>query len=148
MKFSWKGLILAPLVIPFFYSIGFMALVSSGNLLGSFLIVFLAGCVFSYCTTVFLFLPCLFLASKLKPLTVQLTSFLGAVLGGAVSIPIAWLMFLSSGHNSGPPQGSFGVYLVQEVMNPVVLALPAGGWVTALVYWFLADQPSGGVDQN
>ena len=68
MRFSWTGLILAPLAVPVFNA----ALLSF--LLGErpglmFLFLLAAGCIVSYGTTIFLFLPCLFLLSLWTPVT-------------------------------------------------------------------------------
>jgi hypothetical protein len=141
MKFTWKGLILAPLSVTFVYSIAFIILFSSASPVFAFLLFFAIGSFFSYCATVFLFLPCLYLTAKITPLTLRLTCALGTVLGGVAYIPLAWVMFRSSGDNSGPPQGTFGEYLWQQLFEPVAWAFPVGGLVTALVYWFLVNQP-------
>jgi hypothetical protein len=147
MIFSWKGLALAPLPIPFIYSIAFVILAQSGSPLILFLILFAFGGFVSYCTTLCLFLPCLFLISKLKLLTVHLTCLLGMVLGGFIYLPIAWQIFLTSGDNSGPPQGSFGDYLWRDLLfEPITWAFPVGGLVTALIYWVLVNQQPKGND--
>ena|SRR6266478_1837514 len=68
MRFSWKGLILAPLLVPTL----FCAVVSSfqdGNAALEFLILMVPCCVISYCTTIFLFLPSLYLLSFWRPMT-------------------------------------------------------------------------------
>jgi hypothetical protein len=67
MRFSWTGLILAPLLVPVMISMIVAPMLSSpqdmGNPVLGFLILLIAGCVVSYGTTIFLFLPCLFLLS-------------------------------------------------------------------------------------
>jgi hypothetical protein len=137
MKFSWTALILAPLPVPFVYTVAFVCSNSSRSPILQFLFFFVLGSVFSYCTTIFLFLPCLFLVSRLTPLTARLTCILGTVLGALVFIPVAWQMFLTSGIDSGPPQGYFVEYLWRQLSDPAVWAFPVAGLVTAMLYWLL-----------
>ena len=111
MRFSWKALLLAPLPIPLAISVWFATsgLGSSPNL-SAFLFFFVIGCVLSYGTTIFLFLPCLLLTSRLTSLTVHVTGLVGAVLGCLVSLAVSWQFYLTSGVDSGPPKGTFGDY--------------------------------------
>jgi hypothetical protein len=67
MRFSWTGLIVAPLVVPVMFSMIGAAMLSSpregGNPVLGFLVLLIAGCVVSYGATIFLLLPWLFLFS-------------------------------------------------------------------------------------
>jgi hypothetical protein len=67
MRFSWTGLILAPLLVPVLFSL--VSLMGEGDLALSFLLPFIPACIVSYATTIFLFLPCLFLLSLWRPVT-------------------------------------------------------------------------------
>jgi hypothetical protein len=140
MKFSWKAFFLAPPAVPFVCSVAFVILsgVDKHPIYG-FLLCFAIGSIFSYGATLFLFLPCLFLLSRLTPLTARLTCVLGALLGGLALLPVDWLMYSSSGVDSGPPQGSFGAYLLHQGFDPIDWAFLVGGLVTATLYWFLAN---------
>jgi hypothetical protein len=89
MRFSWTGLILAPLPLPLIFSILFWN--ASAPIL-SFLFPMILGSVISYGTTMFLFLPALFLLSVCRPLTTLNVCLLGLVLGAAVYVPVT-LMF-------------------------------------------------------
>jgi len=141
MKFSWKALFLAPLVVPFVFSAAFAILSGMGkNLILGFLACFVVGSVFSYGATLFLFLPSLFLLSRFTPLTARLTCVLGALLGGLVLLPVDWFMWTSSGIDSGPPQGSFGADFLRQGFDPIDWAFLVGGLVTAALYWFLANK--------
>ncbi len=141
MKFSWKALFLAPLPVPFIYSVAFVILSGMGkHPIYEFLFCFVFGSVFSYGTTLFLFLPCLFLLSRLTPLTARLTCLLGTLLGGLTLLPVDWEMYVTSGVDSGPPQGSFGAYLLRQGFDPIDWAFLLGGLVTAMLYWFLTRQ--------
>jgi hypothetical protein len=137
LRFSWQGLLLAPFFVPFFYSAIFASL-TGGNPLFSFLFFFVCGGVFSYATTIFFFLPSLFLLSKLARPTIGVTGILGAVLGVVAYLPLAWMMFLTSGVDSGPPQGTFVGALGRDLFDPAVWAFPFGGLVTAVIYWLFA----------
>jgi len=141
MKFTWKGFVLAPLLVPIIFAV---LLISSGGsrspILG-LLMVFAIGSVFSYCVTAFLFLPCLYLLSKFAALTVHLTCIVGAVLGAVAYLLFAWQGFQASGVNSGPPTGRFVDYLLRDLPDPLGWALfPGGGLVTAALYWMLVNQ--------
>jgi membrane associated rhomboid family serine protease len=88
---------------------------------------------------VFLFLPCLFLVSKFTPLTGRLTCLLGTVLGGMAYLPLAWVMWTSSGVNCGPPPDSFVENLWRQLWEGFAWVFIVGGLVTAMLYWFLAN---------
>ncbi len=142
MKFSWKALSLAPLLMPFLYSMALVIiLLPSGSPLLFFLIMFGLGSLFSYAVTIFLFLPGLFLISRFTPLTTRWVAILGTVLGSVAYLPVVWQTFLASGDNSGPPSGSFADHLWTSLFEPITWAFPVAGLVTALVYWFFVNQP-------
>ena len=139
MRFSWTALILAPLPVPLVLSIFFeMTSPGRGPIL-SFLFFFVLGSVLSYGTTIFIFLPCLFLLSKLTPLTVYLTGILGIVPGFLMYLPVTWQMYLSSGVDSGPPEGTFADYLRHHEFEWDLWALILAGLLTALLYWYLTS---------
>jgi hypothetical protein len=75
MRFSWAGLILAPLPLPLIFSILFWS--ASAPIL-SFLFPMILGCVISYGTTMCLFRPALFLLSVWRPATALTRLFAGA----------------------------------------------------------------------
>jgi hypothetical protein len=56
-----------------------------------FLLLLAPACIASYGTTVFLFLPCLFLLSLWQPMTRFKVCLLGLVLGAAVFVPLTWM---------------------------------------------------------
>lgn len=139
MKFSWKALLLAPLPIPIILSAAFVNLAGVKSAVLGLLVCSALGSLFSYGATVFLLLPCLFAVSKLTPLTARLTCLLGLVLGGMAYLPLAWIMWSSSGVDSGPPPDSFPHDLWQQLSEPLVWAFAVGGLITAALYWFLAN---------
>jgi hypothetical protein len=56
MRFSWTGLILAPLLVPTIFSGAMLSFQESNGAL-LFLALMISSCITSYCTTTFLFLP-------------------------------------------------------------------------------------------
>jgi len=85
MRFSWTGLILAPLLVPVMFSVIGAPMLSplqeGGNPVLAFLILLIPGCVVSYGATIFLFLPCLFLLSLWRPVTAFSACLVGLLLG-------------------------------------------------------------------
>jgi hypothetical protein len=147
MTFSWKALILAPLLIPLTLA-ALLAFSSPGRSpFAGFLFFFTLGGVLSYGTTIFLFLPCLFIVSRFATLTASLTGLLGTALGLLVYVPIIWTSYKASGDDSGPPQITFGEYLRQHAFELEFWALLVAGLVTAPLYWFLAKHPPRKNDQ-
>ncbi|HVM62364.1 MAG TPA: hypothetical protein VMV72_16005 [Verrucomicrobiae bacterium] len=147
IRFSWIGLLLAPLVIPFVYS-ALVACANPGwNMIFAFLFFFICGCIFSYGTTIFLFLPCLHVSSRLVRPTIWFAGILGAVLTAPAYLPLAWLMYVTSGNDSGPPQGTFLESLRHQLADPIDLAFPIGGLITAVIYWVFAHRKAQSCEQ-
>jgi len=119
MKFSWKALILAPLPIPLVFSALFEISTPGRSPIFSFLFFFVLGSVLSYGVTIFLFLPCLFLVSRLTSLTASLTGLIGTVLGCLVYFPVAWQFYLSSGVDSGRRQEPLEIIYVCTVLSGI-----------------------------
>ena len=138
--FSWKGLLLAPLVVPFVYAILLTISAPGRDALFAFLFFFIPGCVMSYGVTIFLFLPCLFVISQLRSLTATVVGLLGLTLGLVVYGPVEWVSYRASGVDSGPPEISFLEYLRREALGLDFWALVVAGLVTALLYLFLTNR--------
>ena len=144
MRFSWTGLILAPLLVPLMFSLVGAAMMSSpeegGNPVLGFLILLILGCVVSYGTTIFLFLPCLFLLSLWRPVTAFRACLLGLLLGALMFVPLTWLDWTSSGPDSGPPTESFLAFFVRWAADPMTAMFPLAGLMTAGLYWWLVTR--------
>jgi hypothetical protein len=56
MRFSWTGLILAPLLVPTIFSAAVLSFQESNGalLFVGFLVLMVPSCIISYCTTIFL----------------------------------------------------------------------------------------------
>ena len=81
MRFSWTGLILAPVMFSMIGAPMLSPLQEGGNPVLAFLILLIPGCVVSYGATIFLFLPCLFLLSLWRPVTAFSACLVGLLLG-------------------------------------------------------------------
>ena len=143
MRFTWTGLILAPLLVPALFGAAFASLSEAAWPALAFLITLVAGCVVSYGTTIFLFLPCLFLLSLWRPLTGLNVCLLGLLLGAAVFMPLTLLEWKSSGPDSGPPIENFLTFLVRSTADPFTAIFPLAGLMTAGLYWWLVTRRRG-----
>lgn len=143
MRFTWTGLILAPLLVPVLFSAAFASLSGGGWPVLGFLILLVPGCIVSYGTTIFLFLPCLFLLSLWRPMTGFKVCLLGLALGAAVFVPTTFLMWTSGGPDSGPPVESFLTSLVRSAADPFTAIFPLAGLMTAGLYWWLGTRQRG-----
>ena len=147
MRFSWTGLILAPLLVPLMISMIGAAMLSSpqegGNPALGFLVLLIPGCVISYGATIFLLLPSLFLLSLWRPVTAFRACLVGLLLGALVFVPLTWLEWKSSGPDSGPPTENFLVFFVRWTADPLTAMFPLAGLITAGLYWWLVTQRRG-----
>jgi hypothetical protein len=102
MRFSWSGLFLAPLLVPIIACAVMAPLLrGEGPVILTFAILFIPACVISYGSTLFLFLPSLFLLSLSRPVTTWMACMLGLVLGAAVFVPVTLLAWATSGRTPG-----------------------------------------------
>ena len=141
MRFSWTGLIVAPLLVPFIASLVMSPLLTGeGPVVLPFLILLIPACLISYATTIFLFLPALFLLSLWRPLTGLIAGAVGFVLGAAVVVPVTLLAWKSSGPDSGPPTEPFWEFFPRWAADPLMLVFPVAGLLTAGLYWWLGTR--------
>jgi hypothetical protein len=143
MRFSWASFVLAPLLVPFLFCAAFASLAGGNNLVFSFLILMIPSCIISYGTTIFLFLPALFLLSLFRPLTALNVCLLGLVLGALVFVPVTAMEWKSSGPDSGPPTENFFGFFVRWAADPFTAVYPVAGLVTAAFYWWLGSRRRG-----
>jgi len=140
MRFSWASLLLAPLLVPLIFSAAFL---SSSSPVLSFVILMVLSCIVSYGTTIFLFLPAVFLLSLMRPLTALNVCLLGLVLGAAAFVPVTLMAWKGSGPDSGPPTENFLVFFVRWAADPFTAIFPLAGLMTSGLYWWLATRRSG-----
>lgn len=136
MRFSWRGLLLAPLLMPMIFSFAMAGLLGDKPLL-TFSMLLIAGCLVSYSTTIFLFLPCLFLLSSRWEMSSVKVCLLGLLLGTAALGALTLIGWTSSGPDSGPPTESYWWFLLSWLLDPTSVILPLSGVVTATLYWRL-----------
>jgi len=141
MRFSWNGLILAPLAVPLAFSVVLAPALGGGwRILPFMLVLLMLGCILSYGTTILLFLPSLFLLSLWRPMTGIGVALLGLVLGTAMLLPVTWLQWTSSGPDSGPPTESFLEFFRLWLFDPLNAVFPLAGLITAALYWWLGTR--------
>jgi len=143
MKFTWKALILAPLLAPLICSGALAIATSPDSWFFEFLFLFVLGAFISYGATIVLLLPCLILISKRMTPTLLLTSILGAVLGMVSCLLLLLQLWKSSGPDSGPPQDTFAEFLLRWFADPsalLFLMFPFAGLVTAAAVWFFSNR--------
>jgi hypothetical protein len=137
MRFSWTGLILAPFLVALIFSVAMLGLLQGSSPALLFLFLMVPSCVIAYGTTIFLFLPSLFLLSLRWPLTGFRVCLLGLLLGAVVFVPLTWMDWKSSGPDSGPPTESFVVFFLRWAADPMTAIYPLAGLMTAGLYWRL-----------
>ena len=138
--FSWRALVLAPLPIPILLAFLLTFSSAGGNKLFSLIFFGALAAIVSYGTTIFLFLPCVFLASFIVRLNAWLTGILGFALGLIAYLPISRVSWQSSGVDSGPPPDTYLHYLSTNFFSEGWIFF-ASGLITALLYHLLAKRP-------
>ena len=140
MRFSWTGLILAPLLVPTIFSAAVLSFQESNGalLFVGFLVLMVPSCIISYCTTIFLFLPSMYLLSLWRPMTGLKVCLLGLALGTLMFVPLTWMDWKSSGTDSGPPTESFLAFFLRWAADPFTAIYPLAGLMTSGLYWWLA----------
>jgi hypothetical protein len=142
MRFSWNGLLLAPLLVPIVACAVMTPVLKADEapFVLTFLLLLVPACVISYGAMVLLFLPALFLLSLLRPVTGWMACLLGLVIGAAVFVPVARLAWATGGPNSGHMQEDFWDFFAGWLTEPFMLFYPVGGLVTAALYWWLGTR--------
>jgi hypothetical protein len=142
MHFSWRGLFLAPLLVPIIACAAMTPSLKGDEapFVLTFLVLLIPACVISYGATLFLFLPALFLLSLLMRVRRWMAWFLGLVLGAAMFLPVAKLAWATGGPNSGPMEEDFWVFFAGWLTEPFMLFYPGGGLMTAALYWWFGTR--------
>ena len=142
MHFSWTGFWVAPLLVPVVGSLVMAPLMSGEGapVVLPFFILLIPACMISYGTTVFLFLPALFVLSLLMRMTGWMVCALGFAIGAAMIVPMTVMMWGSSGPDSGPPTENLLTFFMRWATDPFMLLFPLAGLVTAALYWWLGTR--------
>ena len=142
MRFSWTSLILAPLLVPVIFSATFIILSEGeGDPLPAFLTILVLGCIVSYGSTIFLFLPCLFLLTLEQQMTGFKVCLLGLVIGAVVFVSLTLIAWGSSGPDL--PIKNFFVFFLLWAADPITALFPLAGLITAGLYWWLGRPRTG-----
>jgi hypothetical protein len=141
MRVSWTSLILVPL-LPTIFCAAVLSFRADNTAL-AFLILMIPSCIISYCATIFLFLPSLYLLSLWRPITGLKVCLLGLVLGTLVFVSLTWIDWKSSGIDSGPPTESFLTFFLRWASDPFAALYPLAGLMTSALYWRLATRSRG-----
>lgn len=136
MAANLKTIFLPPLAAPVLVGLYFLAW-AGGDPFFAFLFGFIATGIICSGVYFFAFLPLLRVLSKLTRLTAFKTVSLGALCGLGAAFPYAWVSYRASGPDSGPPEGTFAEYLLASATDPLLLAMPVAGLLTAFLYWTL-----------
>ena len=139
MQFSWRGVLIAPAIVPAIVGTA-AAILPGGGSLVLFLLAFVIASLVSYSVTIFVFLPCLFILSRVRAMTGLTTSILGLALGMAAYIPWTLIEWKSSGTDSGPPAENYLSFLLRWDFDPFTLVFLPAGLITAALYWWLASR--------
>jgi hypothetical protein len=137
MPFTWRGLLIAPLLVPALFSATVPILMGGGMPLLMILLSFVLAGIISYGVTIFLFLPSLYVLSRVREVTRRAACLLGLALGAVAYLPVARMEWGATGPDSGPPTESFLSFLLRWGPDPISLVLPVSGLVTAALYWRL-----------
>jgi len=142
MKFTWNAFFLAPLPVSALFGLAFAAMTTGGgqNPIYGFLFGFIGSGFIIVLSTLFLFLPALYLLTRFTAPNALKVRLLGAAIGLATYLPITRVVYGASGHDSGPPEGTYLEFLVGWGLNSLLLMLPAAGFITAMIYRYLGDR--------
>jgi hypothetical protein len=139
LPFSWRALLLAPLVIPVPMAALFVFVTGSKNPIAAFGFLTI-GYVFTLAVVGCVLLPTLWLVSWLANITAWLTLVIGGLL--AVPIFLAWdySIWSSSGVDSGPPSTTYPQWIAKNWFSPEPLVIISFGVITASAYHLLATR--------
>ena len=135
MRFTWVGLILAPLPVP----VAFTAIMVPQDQwwTSACLLMLILGCFVGYGTTILVFLPCLYLLSQWRPLTGFMVCLLGLALGAAAFVPVIALLWIGGSLDPTIPPESVSSFLLGLAPEPITWTFPLAGLITAGLYWWL-----------
>lgn len=133
---------LAPLTAPLIASVVMLSTFNPKAWVWGFCFNFVIGSLLSYPTTIFLFIPALLCLSRLTILKSYKVCLLGTFLGAVMYLPVTWMMYKSSGPDSGPPEGSYFGFLARSLSDPITWWFPIAGLITAITYCLLPTDSS------
>ncbi len=137
LPFSLPAFLFAPWPVPLVCS-ALLAFRGDGRAAVAFFFICLAvSLIISYLGTAAL-VVCLHFVAQARPVTRAVSAVAGILLAALSYLPFLYLMWSSSGPDSGPPVDSFLSYLLRGWDDPFGLVFLAGGLVAAVTYDTLA----------
>lgn len=137
LPFSLTAFMLAPWPAPLIAS-ALLAFGMGGS--GSaifFLLTLGVGLVISYLGTAAL-IVCLWFIGHVRSATKTISALAGIALALLGYVPFIFVVWRSSGPDSGPPEDSFFAHLLRSFSDPFLFIFTGAGLATALLYDFLA----------
>ena len=146
MMFRWRAALLAPLFAPLaIAALAAIVFPPSAHPVASVLVFFIPSLFVAYATMFLMFLPALWLLSRVITPTGGRVAALGLALGALWMPVVIWQMWRSSGLDSGPQDKPLSDFLANWLLDPgtaIFLVLPVAGLITAIAYWRLARTPA------
>jgi hypothetical protein len=137
VPFSWRALLLAPLVIPVPMAVLFVTesknpIAAFGFLTVLYVLTFVVvGCVL---------LPTLWLVSWVANIRAWLTLVVGGLLAAPIFLAWDYTSWCSSGVDSGPPSATYPQWIAKSWFSPEPLVIISFGVITAAAYHLLATR--------
>jgi hypothetical protein len=138
VPFSWRALLLAPLVIS--GPAGVLLASGSKYPIVGFGICALVSYVFALAVTACLLLPALWLVSRVASITAWLPPVVGGLIAALLFLAWDYSNWCSSGVDSGPPAEAYPQWIVKSWFTPEPLVVIAFGVITAATYSYLATR--------
>ena len=147
MRFSWHALVWAPMFTPLVVAALFSVGVNSVKAgVTAFVVLLVFGYGVSFASTAGLLLPALCVLSRFTRLAVWKSGLAGLLLSVIPYLAIAFLMWSSSGADSGPPDTPFRDFLLNDWNNFILWSCLAAGVITGVAFMLLA--PVAAVDDG
>jgi len=147
MRFSWHALVWAPmftpLVVAALFTVGVNGVKAGAT---AFVVLLVFGYGVSFASTAGLLLPVLCVLSRFTRLTVWKSGLIGLLLAVIPYLAISFLMWSSSGTDSGPPDTPFRDFLLNDWDNFILWICLAAGAITGVAFMLLA--PAAPVDRG
>lgn len=147
VPFSWRALLLAPLVIPVPMAVLFV--IGSTNPIVAFGFFTAAGYVFTLAVVGCVLLPTLWLVSWVVNIRAGLTLVIGGLLAAPIFLAWDYSIWSSSGVDSGPPSTTYPQWIAKSWFSPEPLVVISFGVITAAAYHLLATRKrEGGIEAD
>ena len=138
VPFSWRALLVAPLVIPVPTAVVFVT--DSRNPIAAFGFCVLVGYVLTLAVVGCALCPTLWLVSWVAPIRAWLTPMIGGLLAAPIFLAWDYMSWCSSGIDSGPPATTYPQWIAKSWLTAEPIVVISFGVITASAYHFLATR--------